>query len=149
MSLIEKYRNKRFIWKFHFWVKSFIVLSLIVAMFLAIYEQNWMAIFISCLTLILIFSTSIFQKKYSINLPPEFELVIVIFLYFALFLGEVQNFYTQFWWWDMILHTGSGFALGIVGFLILYTLNQQKKFSASPFWIAIFSFCFALALGSL
>ena len=63
----------------------------------------------------------------------------------------MQGYYTQFWWWDILLHTTSGFLLGIVGFLLVYILNEEKrvqvKLKAS--FVALFSFTFALALGAL
>ena len=48
-----------------------------------------------------------------------------------------------------MLHSGSHMALGFIGFLILFTLFEEKKISAKPITIAIFSFCFALAIGAI
>jgi hypothetical protein len=149
MGIIKKFINMNLIEKSHLIITLFIKVSLIFAIGLSVYEQNWITLFVGCLTLLLVFSPNIFERRYNLNIPVEFELVIVIFMYFSLFLGEIGDFYSRFWWWDMILHTSSGIALGFIGFLILYGLNQGGKFSASPKVIALFSFCFALALGAL
>ena len=70
-------------------------------------------------------------------------------MYASLFLGEIKSYYTLFWWWDIILHIGSGIAFGFIGFLILYVLYKGDKIKAKPSTIAIFSFSFGLAIGAL
>ncbi|MFO7809195.1 MAG: hypothetical protein R6V24_07590, partial [Guyparkeria sp.] len=68
-----------------------------------------------------------------------------------LFLGEVQGYYTRFWWWDLVLHTVSGFLLGIFGFLLVYILNEKKnlQFHMTPGFVAFFAFMFAVGVGAL
>ena len=78
-----------------------------------------------------------------------FALVIIILMYAYLFLGEVKGYYTIFWWWDLILHAGSGIAFGFIGFLILYVLYKSGKIKANPSTIAMFSFSFGLAIGTM
>jgi hypothetical protein len=84
-----------------------------------------------------------------VRLPLEFEVLLNVFIFASIFLGEVGGFYTRFWWWDAVLHTSSGLALGFIGFLILYSLYRADRLDARPALIAVFSFCFALALGVL
>ena len=64
-------------------------------------------------------------RRFRILIPPEFEALAVVFIYASLFLGEVQGYYVRFWWWDVLLHTGSGFLLGITGFLLVHILNEH------------------------
>jgi hypothetical protein len=135
--------------KFNFLTTGLIKLSLLLVIPFSIYEQNWMAFFVSILTLILLFVPNLFEKKYKINLLAEFQLIIVVFLYASLFLGEVRGYYTRFWWWNSVLHFFSGLALGFAGFLILYILYKTGRFNASFKVIVVFSFCFAVALGVL
>lgn len=144
---IRNWSNLETIEKFNIFVTNFIKLILLIAIPFSIYEKNWMALFVSTLTLLLLLLPNIFAKKYKINLLPEFQIIIVVFIYAGLFLGEVRGYYTRFWWWDSILHAFSGIALGFVGFLILYILYKTEKFKANLKLIAIFSFCFAVALG--
>ncbi len=147
--------------KFNFWkrkmnltdriqifITDFIQVTLVLAFFISLYYFNWITAFLSLLTLFLTFLPAIFEKKYDIDVPVEFELVTVLFIYLAIFLGEIK-FYSWFWWWDAMLHTGSGLALGFLGFMILFVLFQGNKIKASPGLIAFFGFCFALALGTL
>lgn len=131
-----------------YWITLFgIRLSLIFAVLGSILNQNWTILFASLLVLLLTFSPAWFERRYKILLPIEFELVIVLFFYASLFLGEIHRYYDKFWWWDIFLHTGSAVAFGFVGFLIMYLLYRANKVKANPFVIAIFSFCFAVAIG--
>ena len=54
-------------------------------------------------------------RRLKVNIPPEFEAWSVVFIYASLFLGEVKGYYARFWWWDLLLHTGSGLLLGTLG----------------------------------
>jgi len=130
-------------------ITNLIRLFIIIALVGAALEKDWTILFISILVLALTFLPSLIEKNYKIHLPVEFELVIIIFMYASLFLGEVKGYYTIFWWWDLILHAGSGIAFGFIGFLILYVLYKSGKIKANPSTIAMFSFSFGLAIGTM
>lgn len=135
--------------KIYLIIPNLIRFFIIIALIGAILEKDWTILFISILVLALTFLPSLIEKNYKIHLPIEFELVIIIFMYAALFLGEVKGYYTRFWWWDLILHAGSGIAFGFIGFLTLYILYKSGKIKAKPSTIAIFSFSFGLAIGTM
>ena len=86
-----------------------------------------------------------------INLKiPSFMLIMyAVFLYCAIYLGEVRNFYYNVPHWDTILHTFSGAGLGALGFSIVTLLNKSENitFTLSPGFVALFAFCFAVSLG--
>lgn len=115
----------------------------------SIYEFNWLAVFVSTVALILSVVPELIRKRYSITLPRSIQVFIIVFIFAALFLGEMQSFYQKFWWWDSMLHLLSGIALGFSGFLIVYILYKTGRFSASPFLLSILAFSFALAIGTL
>ena len=123
--------------------------TIIIAIISSIINKRWIILFISILSLFFTFLPAIIEKNYKIDLPTEFEIIIVLFIYAGLFLGEVHGYYTKFWWWDIILHTASGIMFGFLGFLILFILYTTKKIEAKPITIAVFSFSFALAIGSI
>jgi len=130
-------------------IRFILTISIIFAIFLSIWEMNWLNIFLSVFTLILIFIPTLFEKKYKIEIPTSIELMIVLFLYAAIFLGEISGFYQKFWWWDSLLHFFSGIVLGLIGFMIMYILYKTEKFKASPKIMMIIVFCFALSIGTL
>ena len=41
----------------------------------------------------------------------------IIFVFAALFLGEVRSYYVRFWWWDIVVGGASGLlpAIGVLG----------------------------------
>ena len=135
--------------KIYLIITNLIRLFIIIALVGAVLEKDWTILFISILVLALTFLPSLIEKNYKIHLPIEFELVIIIFMYASLFLGEIKSYYTRFWWWDLILHAGSGIAFGFIGFLTLYVLYKSGKIKAKPSTIAIFSFSFGLAIGTM
>jgi LPXTG-motif cell wall-anchored protein len=59
----------------------------------------------------------------------------------------LHDYYEKFALWDGILHFQSGILLGIVGFVLVYTLNEQstKKIYLSPGFISFFAVTFSLA----
>ncbi len=145
----EEWKDMKIAEKTHIVVSSVVIATLFAAIPFAVYEANWMALFVSVLTLFLILFPRIFEKRYKVKLIAEFHIVIILFIYAGLFLGEVRGYYTRFWWWDSVLHAFSGVALGFAGFLFLYILYKKDKFRAGFKMIAFFSFFFAVAMGAL
>ena len=94
---------------------------------------------------------SIIKRKWNITIPSNMMIAYVVFLYCAIVLGEVRNFYYNIKNWDTILHTLSGAMLGSLGFSIISLLNKSESvpMELSPLFIAIFAFCFAVSLGCL
>ncbi|MBN1792692.1 hypothetical protein JW826_03340 [Candidatus Woesearchaeota archaeon] len=123
--------------------------TLVVAMIVAIMNKSWPILFSSSLILFLTFLPQMFEKKYKIQIPDEFELGIIIFIYATLFLGEIMGYYRKYAWWDIVIHAGAGMALGFAGFMILYTLYHKNKIRTKPAWMSAFSFFFALGIGAL
>ena len=89
------------------------------------------------------------RRRAKINIPSVMMIAYAVFLYSAIYLGEVRAFYYQVRHWDTILHTFSGAALGALGFSIVSLLNKSESitFELSPVFVAMFAFCFAVTLG--
>ncbi|MCD6442038.1 hypothetical protein J7L24_00600 [bacterium] len=123
--------------------------TLVLAIILAIVGHSWIVALISLLTLILTYLPLWVRGKYKINIPLDFEFAIILFVYSGLFLGEIKEFYELFWWWDIMLHAGSAIAFGCIGFIIMFILNKTNKVRIKPIWMAVFTFCFALSIGTI
>lgn len=115
------------------------------------FHHSWLNAFSTIIILFITFLPALIQKNFRIVLPFEFTLTVTIFIFMSLYLGSIHSYYTLFWWWDILLHLISGIILGFIGFIIVYILNKEKSFKLkiSPELIAIFSFTFALAIGTL
>jgi hypothetical protein len=133
------------------WIGVFLKASIGLGALLLYIGGNYQAAFESIVIMAITFLPLLITRYFHIRIPLEFDTMAVIFIYMSLFLGEVQDFYFRFWWWDLVLHAGSGFLVGISGFLLVYVINQNKKIDMhlSPKFIALFAFMFAQGIGSL
>lgn len=89
------------------------------------------------------------EKRLKVSIPTNMIFVYSAFLYCAIYLGEVKNFYYRIPNWDMILHTFSGAMIGALGFTVISFLNKTEKVPVylTPVFVAFFSFCFAVTVG--
>ena len=106
-------------------------------------------VFLGILTLILFTIPSIIDRKLNIKLPNALETVILLFIFSAEVLGEIQNFYGIFKFWDTMLHTINGFLCAAIGFSLIDILNRSPKFhlKMSPIFVALVAFCFSMTIG--
>jgi len=117
----------------------------------AIVIGNWENVFICVLTLLLFTVPSFSRRALKIGLPNTLEIIILLFIFAAEILGELQCYYLQFEHWDTMLHTVSGFLLAAIGFSLVDILNRDTKikFTLSPVFVAVVAFCFAMTAGAL
>ena len=101
------------------------------------------------LGIVVLFLPLLVQKQLHVAIPGRLYIIYLVFLYAALYLGEVHRFYDRVPGWDKILHGLSGLALGALGFSLVSLLNSadRVRIRLSPLFVAVFAFCFALALG--
>ena len=89
------------------------------------------------------------EKRFNISIPSKMIIFYALFLFCAIYLGEVRSFYYTVPHWDTILHTVSGCILGALGFSLVTILNKTDRIplNISPIFVSLFAFCFAVALG--
>jgi hypothetical protein len=130
-----------------FGLKAILILEAVVA----VWEQQWLTVGITIGILAITLIPLLIKKSFRVYIPPEFELLAIAFIFASLFLGEVHGYYTRFWWWDIALHTSSGLLLGIIGFLLVFVLNETEDIGLhmTSGFVAFFAFLFAVAIGAL
>lgn len=123
----------------------------IITMISQLLRGNFENVFMCILTLILFLVPIFIDKKLNIKLPSVLESIILLFIFSAEILGEVQNFYGIFKAWDTILHTINGFLCAAIGFSLIDILNRSHKFHTklTPVFVALVSFCFSMTIGVL
>lgn len=123
----------------------------IVTMISQLIKGKFENVFMCILTLILLLIPSIIDKRLNIALPNALETIILLFIFSAEILGEVQNFYGIFKHWDTMLHTINGFLCAAIGFSLIDILNRSEKFHTkmTPISVAIVAFCFSMTVGVL
>ena len=128
-------------------LRVFVILTLV----LQLLHKNYENVFLCILTLFLFLLPSFFETKFKLDLPESLEIVILLFIFAAEILGEIQNFYGIFSNWDTILHTINGFLCAAIGFSLIDILNRYEKLhlNLSPLFVAIVGFTFSMTIGVL
>jgi len=124
---------------------------IIIAFVIFLISGSWGNAVMTVVIFVLMITPTILKNRYKIHIPFELNFAVVLFIYLTLFLGGVRGFYDRFDLWDSVLHFQSGLLLGVIGFLLVYILNEQKspRLTMSPGFISFFSFCFSLALAGI
>lgn len=135
----------------HTRISVFLKSALVVGALIAFWQGQYQAAMQTLLILLVTFLPMLLGRHFQFSLPHIFEALAALFIYMALFLGEVHGYYERFWWWDAVLHVGSGFLLGLLGFLLVYVLNENKEvqLDLSPGFMCLFAFMFAMGIGAL
>jgi uncharacterized membrane protein YjdF len=129
----------------------FLQIILVAEIVAATWQQQWLAMVLTIGILLITLAPLLIGRFFRVFIPPEFVLLAILFVFASLFLGEVRGYYTRYWWWDIALHTSSGFLLGIVGFLLVHVMNEVEDINLymRPGFVAFFAFLFAVAIGAL
>lgn len=126
-------------------------LSVIVMLVAQMFDGNFENVYTCILALLLFSLTSLIERRLHIDLPDTLEIIILLFIYAAEILGEIQEYYVIIPFWDDILHTLNGFLFAAVGFSLVNILNRNKRvmLELSPFYMAVMAFCFSMTIGVL
>lgn len=128
-------------------LRAFVITSLIISLVRGDFESA----FVCALSLVLFLVPAFLEKNLKIELPSTLEIIILLFIFAAEILGELNAYYVKVPCWDDILHTVNGFLCAAVGFALIDILNRNEKFKfqLSPLYVAIVAFCFSMTIGVL
>ena len=140
------YKTKRE--KKSFYIYMVLRILVIISAIREAYMGNFTNTALCMLSLVLFTFPSIIEDTLKIEFPSLMESLIYMFIFCAEILGEINNFYEIFPYFDTILHTINGFLCAGLGFSMIDVLNKRsKKFSLSPLYLAIAAFCFSMTIG--
>ncbi len=127
-----------------------LLLLMVVEWVALLMDRRWLSAFLATLIIATLVSPVLFRHKMEMEIPAEFHITAVVFIFASLYLGEIQGFYHRFWWWDIALHASAGLLMGIVGFFLVYLLNESKRVELhmTPVFISLFAFLFAVTIGT-
>lgn len=108
-------------------------------------------VLVCLLTLALFMIPAMVEKNFRLRLPRFFEGVVLVFIFSAEILGEINCYYQRIPHWDTVLHTVNGFMFAAFGFALLDMINRDGniKFQLSPLYLALVAFCFSMTVGVL
>lgn len=130
---------------------TFLQMIMAVELVVLAFEGQWIPVGLVSLVMAITSAPIILRRRFLVNIPPEIQVLTILFVFASVFLGEVRMFYERVWWWDIALHFNSGVFLGILGFLLVYVLNADERIDVHlhPRFVAFFAFLFAVAMGAL
>ncbi len=146
-TLRQEIKEKKGIATLYLVLRAAVILVMI-AQFL---NGNFENVFLCVLTLVLFLAPTFIERAIHIDLPDTLEVIIMLFIFAAEILGEIQSYYIDYPYWDTMLHTLNGFLCAAIGFALVDILNRSEKFSItlSPIFLAITAFCFSMTIGVL
>lgn len=119
------YKNKTTI------VVYFVLRALVVfSMIRSFLRDDYESVFLGGLTLVMLIIPSFLSHKLKLEFPTTFEVFVLLFIFAAEILGEINNFYIHVPHCDAMLHTINGFLCAALGF-------------------ALVAFCFSMTVGIL
>jgi uncharacterized membrane protein YjdF len=133
----------------HLVILAAIQLVMGVQLIILLVRGEWLQVFTVAAVMALTLAPVLFRLP--VRIPSEIQIVALVFVFATLFLGEVRGYYERFWWWDVALHTSSGLLLGLLGFMFVYILNEDRHVDLHmrPGFVALFAFFFAVGIGAL
>jgi len=113
------------------------------------------AYFVTALTalvsLVITHVPDFFIRKDIMLIPAAVQAAFSVFVFGAMFLGEILDFYELFSWWDTMLHFSSGVLFSVIGALFFISTNRKKSIRSqlNPTTIVMFAVCFSVACGAV
>ena len=117
----------------------------------SVIRSEYESAFICLLVLVLFMLPFFIQQNFGIELPSTLEIIILLFIFAAEILGELECYFITFPYCDSMLHTTTGFLCAATGFALIDILNRNSriKFELSPIYVALAAFCFSMTVGVL
>ncbi len=115
-------------------------------------RADYTLMLVQCLLgIIVIHVPTMLAKQFRFVAPPLLCTFYIVFLYCAIFLGEIQSFYYTVPHWDDFLHSMSSMMTGFLGLMGVSILNRDEHIvvKLSPFFVALFAFSFSVTIGAL
>lgn len=110
---------------------------------------HWLNAFAASTVFLLTFVPAILERQLHVHIPIEWTLLTCVFLFASYALGEIQDFYARFWWWDLMLHSLSALTFGIIGFLTIYVFYMTNRIHIPPLMVSVLTFSLSVTTGVL
>ncbi|MCO6049934.1 hypothetical protein NGM99_09025 [Mesorhizobium sp. RP14(2022)] len=111
------------------WAWAIIGLMMLAMVFWLIrldWRADWPAALLVLVTMFTVSFPTATRSRHPVLLPVPLELGIALFVFGALFMGEILHFYDTVWWWDLMLHGMSGVLLSAIGLLVAFGLGGRE-----------------------
>lgn len=124
---------------FYILIRLFVIGMIVIQ----VLNRNFENVFVCVLTLILFMIPAFVERGLKIELPNTLEVMIILFIFAAEILGEINEFYVLIPGWDTMLHTINGFLMAAIGFSLVDIFNRsERNFSFRPCSLRLWRFAF-------
>ena len=145
LNMLRNWRSLSVTAGLSWFMKLLMVLLLPVELYKGDYLFSILLVFSVVLSLI----PSLVERSYRVTLPFELDLLITLSIFLNTFMGEGMNFYQKVRLYDKALHIYGTAVVGLLAFVVVYTLNYTRKVRLSLPFIGFFTFTFAMAMGGI
>ena len=100
--------------------------------------------------LLVLAAPNLLKKWFKIEIPLGLYVIIAVFAFNALVLGDALNFYGRYPWWDSLLHFNSGIILSVVAFWVIHLIMAEKSkyIYLNKYFLSLFIVMFSLGAGA-
>jgi len=105
-----------------------------------------------CVTAILLMHIPVgMYSRLNFHFPPLIHIAIAFLIIAHFVLGEVYRFYDYVFLFDKALHLTAGMVMAVCGLSVVHAFSKTDSGepTLSPFFLALFSFCFSVTLLTL
>ncbi len=114
-----------------------------------LYKGEYLFSILLVFSVILSLIPSLVERSYRVTLPFELDLLITLSIFLNTFMGEGMDFYQKVRLYDKALHVYGSAVVGLLAFVVVYTLNYTRKVRLSLPFIGFFTVTFAMAMGGI
>jgi len=101
------------------------------------------------LSLFMITIPGFFTKQKITHIPLEIELLLFTMVIIQFIIGEANDFYTNVPYYDKFVHYMIPMFLGLIGFIVVYTMHKMGKIETSKGVMVLLIFFVTLGIGAL
>lgn len=110
-------------------------------------DQAISNIFLGIFTIVLFSLPFLIESKWRVAVPKYLKIIVLIFLFFGLVLGNIYGLVSSLKGYDKLMHIFSGVMISIIGFEIVHFATRSKVEHEIPAGlISVFAFAFSVSL---
>ena len=146
-ELLSEFHKDKSTFIVYMTLRALVILIAVLQFLNGNYENAALCVF----TLLLFLLPAFVQTTFRVELPSALEILVLFFIFAAEILGEMNDYYVKYTFWDTMLHTTTGFLAAAAGLSLIDILNKSERIqlSLSPLFVALTSFCFSMTIGVL
>ncbi len=114
-----------------------------------VYKGEYLFAIATIVAVVISLIPAMVQRNYRITLPFEFDFLLTLSIFLHTFMGEGLEFYQRYWLWDKFLHIFTSAVIGLIAFLIVYTLHYTRKLPITIPLVGFITVMFSMAVGGL